>query len=215
MRLQTITKILPLLASAIVLASCQKEISAELPGSGSGSGGSGGNSTANIAGDYDFVGISAHTVSTVNLSQAGQTMKTVTVSDYVSQDNTGTVKITSNQMIGTNVGYSVDTTMNNKTYLNGLLIDDSDLPFTFTAPPTSSTSTYVRNSADSITMTGSLGVPDPSGNNPTGPVGTKLSWHGDTLYMKINMTITQTINQGGVPATMTGTVNGVSKLKKH
>ncbi len=129
---------------------------------------------------------------------------------------TGTVKITSSQFISTNVGYSIDTTMNSKIYLNGLLIDDIDLPFAATVPPTSATSTYVRNSADSITVTGSFGSsPNPSGNNPTGPVGAKLSWSGDTLIMKTAASYTQNISQGGIPAVFVGKVSAVTKLKKR
>jgi hypothetical protein len=33
----------------------------------------------------------------------------------------------------------------------------------------------------------------PSGATPTGPVGLKLSWSGDTLLMKINSTFTQNV----------------------
>jgi hypothetical protein len=218
MRATKIVYLLPLVALLLVFSSCQKEVSFDdpiVPGGNGNGGGSGGNNTNNIVGDYDYVGMTAHTLSTVNVSQAGQNMKTVTVSDYNTKDNIGTVKITSNQMISTGVGYSIDTTMNNKTYLDGLLIDDSDFPFQVTSPASGSTSTYVRNSADSVTTTGALGFPDPSGNMPTGSVGAKLSWHGDTLYMKVSTSFTQTITQGGVPATITGSVTGITKLKKR
>jgi len=215
MRITRAINLLPFIAALVILASCQKEVSFNGPvNPGSGGGGSG-NNTNNIVGDYDFVGMLAHTVSTVRVNQAGQDVKTVTVSDYNTENNTGTVKITANQMISTGVGYSIDTMMNAKTYVNGLLLDDSDFPFQVTMPATSSSSTYVRNSSDSITVTGPLGFPDPSGNTPTGSAGSKLSWHGDTLFMKVSTTFTQTINQGGIPATFTGTVNGTSKLKKR
>jgi len=202
------------IAIIIILSSCQKEVSFD-SSNNQGNGGGTGNNTTNIVGDYDFVGMTAHTLSTVTISQAGQTMKTVTVSDYNTESNTGTVKITANQMISTDIAYSIDTMMNNKTYLNGLLVDDSDFPFQISSPPTSSTSAYVRNSADSITTTGALGFPDPSGNTPTGSIGAKLSFHGDTLYMKVATSFSQNIMQGGVPAALTGSVVGISKLKKR
>ncbi len=217
MRATVTLYLLGTLTLAIAFSSCQKEVSFDdpiVPG-GTGNGNGSGNNTNNIVGDYDFVGMTAHTLSTVMVSQAGQDMKTVTVSDYDTKSNTGTVKITATEMISTGVGYSIDTVMNNKTYLDGLLIDDSDFPFQVTSPATNSTSTYVRNSADSVTTTGALGFPDPSGNTPTGSVGAKLSWHGDTLYLKVSTSFTQTITQGGVPATVTGSVTGISKLKKH
>jgi hypothetical protein len=106
--------------------------------------------------------------------------------------------------------------MNVKTYFDGVLFDDMDMPFVTSVPATASTSSYVRNSADSITVTGSFGgTPDPSGNAATGPVGLKLSWAGDTLIMKLASSYTQTITQGGIPAVFVGSVNGVTKLKRH
>lgn len=216
MRIKILTKLLPGLFF-FILTSCQKEISFDSPingGTGSGSGSGSGN-TNNIIGDYDFVGMVAHTISTVTATQAGQELKAVTVSDYASKNNSGTIKITSTQMISTSVAYTIDTIMNAKTYVNGVLLDDQDFPFQVNSPATSSTSSYVRNSADSITMTGAVGLPDPSGNTPTGPIGAKLSWHGDTLFMHVHTTINQTITQGGVPATLVGTVDGISKLKKR
>ena len=212
----TVTKTILLFftTSLLVLVSCQKEVDFQDGTQGGGSGG-GGNSTQNIAGDYDFLGMTAHTVSTVTANVGGDQLKTVTTSDYVTKANTGTVKITSNQFITTNMSYSIDTMMNAKTYINGALFDDSNVPFQANLPPTSSTSDYVRINADSITVTGSFGAPNPSGQAPTGPVGVKLSWSGDTLLMKVNTTITQTIVQQGIPAQLVGTVNGVTKLKKR
>jgi hypothetical protein len=197
------------------LFSCQKEVNfqdGDNPGPGTGPGTTPAN---NIIGEYDFIGVSAHTVSTVIISDGGDQLKTVTVSDYVSKDNTGTVKITSNQFITTGLGYSVDTMVNAKTYLNNVLLDDSYLPFVVSLPASSSNSAYVRNNADSITVSGAFGVAsDPSGNPPTGLVGQKLSWSGDTLLLRVTTSVTQTITQGGIPANFTGTVNGITRLKK-
>ena len=124
--------------------------------------GGGTGNTNNIEGNYDFVGLVAHTESTVTVSQAGQELKSVTVSDYLTQSNVGTVTITSSQFISTGLGYSIDTIVNAKTYQNNVLVDDSNFPFVTSVPASSSTSPYVRNSSDSITVTGAIGVaPDP------------------------------------------------------
>jgi hypothetical protein len=202
--------------TVIVFTSCQKEIDIELDDqNGNGTGG-GGTSTNNIIGDYDFVGMHATTLSTVTVTIAGEENKTITTSDYYGKNCSGTTKITSSQMIGTSIGYSIDTTMNGKTYINGALISDIDLPFQVTVPPTSSTSTYVRNGADTLTVTGTFGsAPNPSGNTPSGPTGVRYSWSGDTLILKMAMAFTQTINQGGIPATMTGKITAESRLKKR
>jgi len=219
MRIKSLIRLLPFTALVIFITSCQKEISADTlgnSGNGNGNGGNGGNNTNNIQGDYDFVGMVAHTNSVVTASQLGQTLKSVTTSDYVTENNAGTVKINANQFITTNMAFDIDTLMHNTTYINGVSQGTIDMPFVQTYPPTSSTASYVRNSADSITVTGTFGPsPDPSGNPPTRPTGIKLSWHSDTLYCKVVATVSQNINQGGIPATLVGSVNGTMKLKKH
>jgi hypothetical protein len=215
MRLSTTPKLLLTFCIVLFIASCQKEISFDDPIiNNPGGGGTGGNTS--IIGNWDFVGMTAHTKSTVTASVAGQQLKTVTVSDYITKNNTGSVNITSNQFISTGFSYSIDTIMNVKTYFDGVLFDDSDMPFVISVPASGSTSSYVRNSNDSITVTGSFGgSPNPSGNAATGPVGLKLSWAGDTLIMKLASSYTQTITQGGIPAVFVGSVNGVTKLKRH
>jgi len=214
--MRTATKLL--LSLTILFTACQKEVDNVTGNTSGNTGGSGNNnnSTSNIEGDYDFVGMAAHTESAITVNAAGSEVKAVTVSDYVTKENTGTMKITSDQLISTNLGYSIDTVVNVKTYLDNVLYDDSDVPFAQSAPPTNGPTPYVRVSADSITATGFLGIPsDPSGSIPTGPTGLKLSWSGDTLLMKINTTITQSVTQQGVPGTMVASVIGTFKLKKH
>jgi len=211
--MKTATKLSILLTFIIFFTSCQKEVN-QANNNATNTGGTG--NSDDIVGDYDFVGLSAHTQSTVTVSELGQEIKTVTVSDYTSQNNAGTVKITSNQFISSGLGYSIDTTMNAKTYQDNVLFDDTDVPFVVTVPASNSTSPYSRITADSITVTGALGVaPDPSGSTPTGPVGVKLSWSGDTLLMHVNTSFTQSVTQGGIPGTIVGSVNGITKLKKR
>ena len=206
--------LISVLILTIVIFSCQKEVDFQ-NGANQGGTGSGTGNNRTIVGDYDFVGSWAHTLSTVTVNAGGDQLKTVTVSDYATENNTGTVKITSNQFIVSNMSYDIDTMMNAKTYVNGVLVNNSDFPFVVSQPATSSTSNYVKNSADSITITGAFGAPDPSGNTPTGPVGARVSWSGDTLILKVNTTVSQTITQGGVPGQFAGTVNGITKLKKR
>jgi len=214
--MRTVTKIL-LLTLALVFIGCQKEIDYAAANNSGGTGGTGGTgNTKNIEGDYDFVGMAAHTESSITVDASGSQVKAVTVSDYITKENTGTMKITSDQFISTNLGYSIDTIVNVKTYLDNVLFDDSDVPFAGSTPPTNGATPYVRNSADSITATGFLGIPsDPSGAIPTGPAGLKLSWSGDTLLLKVNTSFTQSVSQGGVPGTMVASVKGTFKLKKH
>src|SRR5215475_13953206 len=99
---------------AVFLLSCQKEVGfqdQQTPG--------GGPADKSILGDYVFVDLSASTKSTVTVTDLGMQMKSVTTSDYITRNNTGTVKITSNQMLFNKIGYSIDTTMHVLTYLGG------------------------------------------------------------------------------------------------
>lgn len=214
--MRTATKLL-LLSLAIVFTACQKEVDYATGNNTGNTGGTGGTgNTNNIEGEYDFVGTVAHTESLVTVSIPGQELKTLTVSDYATQNNTGTMKVTADQIIYTNLGFTIDTMMNVKTYVDNVLFDDSDVPFSGTQPASSSTSPYVRNSADSITVTGTVGVASgPSNPAPTGPVGVKLSWSGDTLVLKINSSFTQTVTENGETGILVGSVNGTSKFKKH
>lgn len=213
--MRTITTTL-LFGLVIAFTSCEKEVN-YANNNNSNNGGTGGNgSTQDIIGTYDFVGIEAHTQSTVTVNTGGQELKSVTVSNYVSKNNTGTMQITSSQFISNNLGYSIDTIMNVKSYTDNVLIDDSDFPFVETVPGSSSTSPYTRITADSISVVGALGAPsDPSGTIPTGTVGMKLAWSGDTLLLKVNTSFTQPITQGGVTGVITESVIGVNKLKKR
>jgi hypothetical protein len=220
---RTITKLL-LLGFVIVFTACQKDKDSAR------------GSTTNIEGDYDFVGIVAYTESSVTVNRAGTEIKAVTVYDYATKNNSGTTKITSNQLIGTNLDYSIDTIFNVKTYWDNVLVDDSDFPSVGSTSPTSSNSTYVRNSADSITVT--RGAPDivsglfnaiPIPPAPPAPqistgftnfapekMGIKLSWSGDTLSLKVNSSYSQSVIQfGGPPGTLVGSVNGIIRLRKH
>ena len=221
--MRTTTLKLLLLGLIIAFTSCQKEVDS-LTGNNSGStGGTGGtgstggtNNTNNIVGDYDFVGMSAHTQSSITVTASGQEVKSITTTDYVTKNNGGTAKFTSTDFITTDLTYSVDTVANLKMYIDNVLLNDTEVPIGISIPPTSDTSPYTRISADSITTTGAIGVSiDPSGTAPTGPVGIKLAWSGDTLLLKMNTTFTQSVSQNGIPAMFTGTVNGVIKLKKR
>src|ERR1041385_9056621 len=135
MRTATTTFLL-LFILIIVFTSCEKEVNYATGNGPDNTGGTG--NTNNIEGDYDFVGLVAHTESTVTVSQAGQELKAITVSDYSTQSNVGTVTIATNQFISTGLGYSIDTTMNAKTYDNNVLVDDSNFPFVMSVPPASS-----------------------------------------------------------------------------
>lgn len=213
----------------IAISSCQKEVNFPPgqgpgplnPGTGSNGGNNNGNNNNNnnanrsIVGDYDFIGLSANIVSTTTASTAGMQQKSVTTSTYYSINNTGTIQITANQIISNGVGYDVDTLMYVKSYIGGAFMGEISMPFQVSNPPSNSSYPYVKNNADSITVNGPFGAPQgATGSVPTGQTGLRVSWSGDTLLLKVATTVNQNINMNGVSAQLTGTINGVTKLKK-
>lgn len=195
------------------LVSCQKEVSLQDLGSQ-------GNNNTNITGDWKFVGLNAKTYTGISISQAGESAKTVTVSDYDTENNAGALKITANQFIFTGISHTVNDEANVKTYFNGVLFDDSDMPFDVTTPPTSNTIDYVRNNNDSLTFTNAMiTLPDPSGGTtsaPAGPLGARISIIADTLTVFTkNNSIYETVTQGGIPATIDVKFESTMKFKRQ
>jgi hypothetical protein len=209
-----------ILCVAIFFSSCQKEVSFDTPpgnpGSGNGGGNGGGNNNNSIIGDWDFVGLTANTHATIKFTEAGEETKSVTVSSYISKNNVGTVKITATEIITNGIAYSIDTTVNVKTYTDNVLIDDMDMPFIFSVPASSTTSTYTRNNNDSLTVTTwTAGPSTPSGPVQTGPTGMRISWAGDTLVLTVNSVTSQTIIEQGIPVSYVGIAHGITKLKRR
>lgn len=210
MKLTSIRLLFISLVSALIFSSCQKEASFQDMQDGT-------TSDKSIVGDYDFAGITAKTLSILTVTDAGSTMKSETRSEYTSFNNAGTVKITDGQIIYNNVTYDISADATLKTYIDGVFIDEITMPINMSLPPFSETSTYVRNSNDSLTINGSPVVSgDPTGGMPSGPAqsGARISWVGDTLLLKVNVTTLSNIDQGGTPVSMSGTVNAMMKFKK-
>ncbi|MGZ8510189.1 MAG: hypothetical protein ACXWWA_07420 [Chitinophagaceae bacterium] len=202
------------------LISCQKEVDfQDLPPTQPGGNGGGTNNT-NIIGNWNFVGSNAKTYAALSFSESGQEIKSITVSDYNTENNAGTLTVSDNQFIFKDISHIVNDEANSKTYINGILFNEVTEPFNATYPPTDETRDYVRNSNDSITFTNMMAnLPDPSGGGftpvPTGPMGGKIGWLNDTLTVKINYSATQNITQGGIPANFEASVEGTMKFKRQ
>lgn len=211
------TNLLFLISAAIVLlSSCQKEVSLQND-SGNGGNNQGGGNNTSIVGDWDFVGLSVQSTSIVEVSDVGIQLKTVTTGDFDSKNNSGTIKITSNQFSYSNITYDVDTVVNMQMYLNGDLLSDEEMPYVFSPTPMSNATTYVRNTNDSLTLkNGIFSLADPSQGGPvgTGEIGMKISWASDTLLLKMVTPFSRTIVNQGVPGVLSGNMTGTMKLKK-
>ena len=212
------TQLLLLMAVLITaFTSCQKEVSfddrdPDNPGGGTTT------DAGTIIGEYDFVGMTASTVSTGIFTESGQTIKNVTTSYYITKNNTGTLKFTATDLSTTNIAYDIDTTAKVVTYINGILLDEMEAPIAISMPATSNTAAYVRNTTDSITVTGTFVAPPGGMGLPMGPapssVGFRIGWSGDTLLLKTIVHVGPTTIPG-IPGTVVSSANSTMKLKKR
>ena len=197
---------------ATALISCQKEVNLQNQNGGGGQ-------ASDITGNYKFVSMTASTKSTITTGSGPLQEKAITVSDYTSTNNIGTVAITSDKFNTTGIGYDVDGIAYGYFYLGGVLIDSLEFPFNVTIPPTSGSSNYRRITNDSIYFDGGFINNDPTGGGtPTQaiPTGARLSWASDTLILRtsFSMATTQDIG-GGVMANVLNQGTQVVQLKKQ
>jgi hypothetical protein len=171
-------------ACSLLFVSCQKELSMD---SSLGLGG-----TTTLVGNWKFVGIHSKTESIVELSDGIDVLKTITLSEYYSKNNTGTIVIDDSRMTGTNVGFEVDTIARGFLYENNVLIDTLSAPFSFIAPTTNSVSPYVRISADSLYFTGGLFAIGTGSATAASPIGVKVEFRDDKVLMTYKFTNLET-----------------------
>lgn len=217
MKLQNVKQFFLLLFTGVSLVACQKEVNFQNEGS-QGNGNGNGTNNINIKGDWTFTGANAKTYAAITITEGTETLKSITTSDYDTQENTGSLTITDKQFIFTGIGHKVSDIAHSVTYYNGDLFDETDMPFEAVTPPTDNTSPYVRNTNDSVTLTTSLGMlPDPSGGltpTPAGPLGMKISISGDVLTLVMKTAFSNTITQAGIPAFFDAKLESIMKFKR-
>jgi hypothetical protein len=184
----------------VVLASCSKEKSVDT------SGGSGGGSTGSEKGTWNIVNMRGITNSTITLNDGVDEVKTVTISDYTTQNNGGTIKFDGSTMTGTGITYSVDDIATAYFYTNGVLEDSLDAPFAASIPPTDSKASYKKIGSDSIyVQSGVFTSVGSGGTTQSSAGGYKLKFDGD------KMTMTAAVNQTKVELNMGITQRTISQ----
>ena len=196
--------------------SCQKEVDLQNDNNPGGGTGGTGNNNKDIVGDYNFVGVDGDTKSTISMSTPIGDSKTITTAKYSSTNNSGTIKITADKFIYTDVAYSINTTQHVQLFLGSTSLGNQDLPYQEDSPASSGEEAYVKNNNDSLTFSNAIFVADNpfQGNVPPAPMGARISWKGDTLMLSIKQAFAGSISQAGTPADFSGSVVGVMKLKK-
>ncbi len=114
-----LTNILLSILTVLFFVSCQKEISdVQAPANQN-----------NLLGNYKFISMEANTRATQELTLGGDVEKTITVSHYITNDNTGTVTFDATSFISKDLAYSIDAVAKGYIYTNGTLVDSVELPF--------------------------------------------------------------------------------------
>jgi hypothetical protein len=184
--------------TAVVLISCQKEKSIDTTDP-AGNGGGGGTAGSEV-GTWKFLGIHALTNATIDITDGTDNIKTVTLSEYTSTQNTGTIKFDGAKATTTGLSYAVSFTAKGYIYENNVLSDSIEFPFDIALPATSSTAGYKKIGTDSLYFTsgGFISVDGGGGSSPTEAAGYKLRFEADKMYMKLNYNKTETETDQGI-----------------
>ncbi|HSZ86731.1 MAG TPA: hypothetical protein VK787_11925 [Puia sp.] len=184
-------KIILSCTALLIFISCKKD--------SSGSGG-GGNDTLSGT-SWSFTSMTAQTQATEEEIEASDDIKSVTTSGYTTTDNAGTISFSGGKATATNIAYSVDSPLIVLTYDNNVLLETDTIPFSFSAPSSSSSSTYKVIGSDSLYFTnGFVTSGDITGGNPqpTAPSGYKFHITGNTMIMTTIIVKDSSANISGV-----------------
>lgn len=153
---------------------------------------------SDITGKWKFISLQAQLTTTQEVSDGGDVLKTITLSDYTSENNTGSVTIDETKMTSNNLSYSINTISKSSIFENGTLIDTLSVPFQVTIPASSGSANYQRISADSIYgQAGTMFIGGAVQSTQAG--GMRIKMENDKLYlMESVMQTTTTSDQGAI-----------------
>ena len=166
-----------------------------------------------VTGTWKLVSIQANAESDVQYTDNGVVYKTVTLSNYTSTNNTGTIVFTADSMKSTNVSYTVNTTAVGYEYEDGVLLDSISSPFNVDVPSSSSAGTYKLVGTDSITYSGATftngGYPQASTN------GSKIKINGNLMTLTTYAFKDSVIDDSGISEDHKDKATIVSTLQKQ
>lgn len=170
-----------LFSLVILLAACKKDSP---------------NSTSNIEGTYNLKYISVKSNSTV-IGSSGD--KAVTISEYSTTDNTGTISFSEGVLSTQDVTYVVNTQAKVYVYDGSDLLDSLSFPFNYTIPPLNSVLQYKIIGADSIYLTqgGLTSTIGGTGSYQTMASGGHYSFSGNLLTITQNLEKDSTFQDSG------------------
>jgi hypothetical protein len=199
-----------ILAVVLGLGSCQKEIHSDAvtpPGGGPTPADTIPNKNTEV-GSWKFMSLQGVVAQTAEFTQAAQSVKAISNSNFTSQNNAGTITFDSVTMTATGVTLTVNTTAKTLVYINGALLDSLQSPLNQTLPAQDASSGYQKIGTDSLNFQngGFLDVLT-GGMLPSAPTGCKLTFEGNTMKMTVVYDTVTTQDYQGIPAKLT--IHGV------
>ncbi len=167
-----------------------------------------------ISGTYDFVGLSAS--GTTESFQVRNKIEYITIFDYNVISPTGTAVIDAHNMTVKGLSYSIDTTITEKSYEDGVQTSDRNPAYQQSLPAYSGFGTYELIGTDSVFF--GQGSAFPGGEpNLTSLVakGYKLSWASDTLVLRAAIDTAYEGDAAGLHYTHYANLNVELRLKKR
>jgi hypothetical protein len=157
------------LSFVLIVVSCKKSNPPSTP-------------TNAVSGTYTFVNMNAQTQVTAS---EGSGITAVSLANYITRNNTGTVKFTVDSMDVSGLGYSVDTTVITNFYFSGTLYAADTTAFTATVPATSTSGAYTVVNSDSLYFPNGGLIPTGLTSSGAGQ-GARFVVAGDTLKLYIS-----------------------------
>ena len=214
MKTLSIKPLLLIFSILVFLFSCQKEADLQdLTGPAPGG------NTNSIIGNWNFVGMTAITKTTITAGTGLDQEKIISSYGFNSQKNKGTIIIDASKFTSAGIGYSIDTVVKTDLYLGGVLIDAYDYDFQMDMPLSSGTAPYKAIGIDSLFFQNGFITyqsPDNTGTPiATTDAGYKISWISDTLVLKTIQSNSSIQNVNGVNAQVTNNISQTVKLKRQ
>ncbi|MEP6682773.1 MAG: hypothetical protein ABJA35_05910 [Parafilimonas sp.] len=200
----------------IGITSCQKGITDVVDTGNTGGDNNGGDTTVlnALKGSWNFTSVSANTQNSVEFTIDGETDKSLSVTNYTSQNNSGTLVIDDSMFQMNNYTYTIDTSIETYTYINDILSDSINVPFTYYVPATNSSAKYHLIGTDSVYFPEGGFISSSSDSTAFKPYGLKFSITGNILKFTQNIHVDTTVVQSGITQHETATGTGTLLFQK-
>ena len=196
--------------------SCQKGITDAIDTGDTGGDNNGGDTAVlnALKGLWNFTSAGANTQNSVEFTIDGETDKSLSVTNYTSQNNNGTLVIDDSIFHLNNFTYVIDTSIKTYSYINDTLVDSINVPLTYYVPASNLSAKYKLIGTDSVYFPeGGFVLP---GNDSTTskPYGLKFNITGNVLKLTQNISVDTTAVVLGITHHETATGTGTLLFQK-